>query len=133
MFGHQLNTTYSNMPKYRLIHEYLLIDKPSEDVADAIAISFGAFADDIAYGLSSLDKELFELKLTPIGKFKMLDSYATIIIGTSNREHSQTELELLISYKSDETSYHAYFQKRRIRWELNNFLSDFKKRCEKWL
>ena len=96
MIGHQLNTTYSNMAKYRLIHEYLLIDKPSEDVADVIAISFGAFADDIAYSLSSLDKELFELKLTPIGKFKMLDSSATIIIGTSNREHSQTELELLI-------------------------------------
>ena len=128
-----MNTTYSNMAKYRLIHEYLLIDKPSEDVADAIVNSFGAFTDDIAYSLSSLDKQLFELKLTPIGKFKMLDSYATIIIGTSNREHSQTELELLISYKSDETSYHAWFQKIRIRWELNNFLSVFKKRCEKWL
>ncbi len=121
------------MANYRLIHEYLLIDKPSEDVADAIANSFEAFDDDIAYSLSSLDKQLFALKLTSIGKFKMLDSYATIMIRTSNREHSQTELELLISYKSHETSYHAYFQKRRIRWELNNFLSDFKKRCEKWL
>ena len=121
------------MAKYRLIHEYLLIDKPSEDVADTIANSFGAFTDDIAYSLSSLDKQLFALKLTSVGKFKMLDSYATIIIGTSNREHSQTELEFLVSYKSDETRYHAWFQINRIRWELNNFLSDFKKRCEKWL
>ena len=121
------------MAKYRLIHEYLLIEKPVDDVCHVIANSFDAFADDIVYSLSSMDKKLFELKLTHQSKFKMLDSYVTIIIENHNREYSYTELELLISYQSHETRYHAWSQKRRIRWELNNFLSDFKKRCEKWL
>lgn len=121
------------MAQYRLIHEYLLIDKPAEDVANAIANSFGAFADDITYSLSSVDKELFALKLAHQGKFKILDSYVTIIIGTTIRKHSQSELEVLISYKTDESKYQAWFQRRKIRHALNNFLSAFKQRCEKWL
>ena len=121
------------MAQYRLIHKYLLIDKPVEDVAIAIVNSFSAFADDITCSLSSIDRELFTLKLINQGKFRILDSYVTIIIGTINQNHSQTELELLFSYKSDESIYKAWFQKRKIRWALNNFLSEFKKRCEKWL
>ena len=79
-----------------------MIEKPVKDVTDAIANSFDAFADDITYSLSSVDKELFALKLTHQSKFKMLDSYVTIIIGNDNQEYSHTELELLISYQSDE-------------------------------
>ncbi len=78
-----MNTTYRKMAQYRLIHEYLLIEKPVEDVSNTIANSFGAFGDDITYSLSSVDKELFALKLTHQSKFKMLDSYVTIIIEES--------------------------------------------------
>jgi hypothetical protein len=46
------------------MHEYLLIDKPAKDFVNAIANSFSAFAKDITHSISSVDKELFKLKLT---------------------------------------------------------------------
>lgn len=121
------------MAKYRLIHENLLIDKPVKDVTHAISNSFNAFSTDISYSLSSLDSQLFVLKLTHQAKFEIFDSYVTIVIRTTNQNPTQTELELIICYKSGESIFKAWFQKRKIRLALNTFLLDFKKRCEKWL
>lgn len=120
------------MIKYRLINKYLLIDKPVKDVTHAISNSFDAFASDISHKLT-LDGELFVLKLTHQAKFKILDSYVTIAIESTNQNNTQTELELLFCYKSDESTFNAWFQKVKIQWKLNNFLLEFKKKCEKWL
>jgi len=121
------------MVKYRLIHKHLLINKPIKDVIHAITNSFNAFKSDIVCNLSSLDSELHMLRLTNQTKLKVLDLYVTIIINSRNENQTQTQLEFLVSYKSSENILRALIQKRKMRWVLNNFLLEFKIRCEKWL
>lgn len=120
------------MLKYRLIHKYLAIDKPIKDVIHAISNSFGAFGKDISYSLLSSDDDLLVLKLHRQDKSQIFNPYITILINTEKKD-IPTELEVVLYYKSKKGVFKGWFQKRKIQRMMANSLSEFKKRCEKWL
>jgi len=125
--------TSLDMIKYKLIYKCLVINMSSRDVANAIRNSFEVFESDIEYKFSSLDRNLYTFKLLDQAKFGVVELYATIIIDSVNQNHARTELEFLISYKSNESILNAWVQKRKIKGALDGFLLEFKRRCEKWL